>query len=76
MSASNPRVAIIGVWLESNRFAQIRAREAGEENSSSFFRKGVAGDWRTVFTERDKAVFKEEAGDLLVELGYEKHQDW
>ena len=29
-----------------------------------------------MFTERDKEVFKEEAGDLLIELGYEKDVDW
>ncbi len=53
-----------------------RGRERGEEDPSSFFRKGVAGDWKNVFTERDKQVFKEEAGDLLVQLGYEKSSDW
>jgi hypothetical protein len=51
-------------------------RERGQEDSFSFFRKGVAGDWKNVFTEEDKHIFKEEAGDLLVELGYEKDGDW
>ena len=46
------------------------------EDPSSFFRKGVVGDWRNVFTERDKYVFKEEAGDLLIKLGYEEDSDW
>jgi hypothetical protein len=44
-------------------------RQRGEEDSTSFLRKGVAGDWKNVFTEDDKRVFKEEAGDLLIELG-------
>jgi hypothetical protein len=39
-------------------------------------RKGVSGDWRGAFTEGDRRIFKEEAGDLLVELGYEKDHDW
>ena len=39
-------------------------------------RKGVSGDWREVFTERDKRIFKEEAGELLVELGYEDDLGW
>lgn len=51
-------------------------RERGQEDSSSFFRKGVAGDWKNVFTEEDKSIFKQEAGDLLVELGYEKDDNW
>jgi hypothetical protein len=51
-------------------------RERGEEDTRSGVRKGVAGDWENVFTERDKEVFKREAGDLLIELGYEEHGSW
>ena len=51
-------------------------RQRGEEDSTSFFRKGVAGDWRRVFTEEDRKIFKEEAGELLIELGYEKDYSW
>ena len=50
------------------RLSKGRAR--GEEDPSSFFRKGVAGDWREAFTERDRRVFQVEAGDLLKKLGY------
>jgi hypothetical protein len=50
------------------RLSKGRAR--GEEDPSSFFRKGVAGDWRGAFIERDRRVFEEEAGNLLVALGY------
>ncbi len=53
-----------------------KGRERGQEDATSFFRKGVAGDWREAFTERDRRVFKEEAGDVLVRLGYEKDGDW
>jgi sulfotransferase family protein len=51
-------------------------RERGEEDSSSFFRKGIVGDWKNVFTEQDKLVFKEEAGELITKLGYEKDDTW
>lgn len=47
-----------------------KGRTRGEEDPSSFFRKGVAGDWRDAFTERDRRVFEEEAGELLEKLGY------
>lgn len=50
-------------------------RKRGVE-AASFFRKGVAGDWKNVFTERDKQDFKAVAGDLLIELGYEEDSDW
>jgi hypothetical protein len=53
-----------------------KGRKRGREDATSFFRKGVAGDWREVFTERDKHIFKQEAGDLLVKLGYEEDHDW
>ena len=47
-----------------------KGRTRGEEDPSSFFRKGVAGDWREAFTGRDRRVFEEEAGGLLEKLGY------
>lgn len=53
-----------------------KGREQGQEDSASFVRKGVAGDWRSVFTERDKEIFKEVAGDVLIETGYEKDKSW
>jgi GT2 family glycosyltransferase len=62
--------------IEANRFERMAGRVQGDESSDSFFRKGVSGDWREVFTERDKRVFKGEAGELLIELGYEKDLDW
>lgn len=48
-----------------------RGRKPGEEDTTSFFRKGIAGDWKNAFTERDREIFDEEAGALLERLGYE-----
>jgi hypothetical protein len=63
--------------IEANTFDRWSSgRSRGEEESASFYRKGVVGDWRNVFTEEDKAIFKEAAGDTLVKLGYEKNKDW
>jgi hypothetical protein len=53
-----------------------RGRQRGQEDPSSFYRKGVAGDWRNYFTEEDRRVFKEEAGELLIQLDYEEDLDW
>ena len=53
-----------------------RGRERGEEDPSSFYRKGVAGDWKRLFNERDRQVYKEEAGELLIRLGYENDGGW
>ena len=43
---------------------------------SGTFRKGQPGNWREHFSEANKAFFKENAGDLLIRLGYEKDHDW
>jgi hypothetical protein len=63
--------------VEANRFERWSGgRKPGQEESSSFYRKGEAGDWRNAFTERDKDVFKRAAGKTLVELGYEMDENW
>jgi hypothetical protein len=62
--------------VEATSFERMARRRRGEEESSSFYRKGVAGDWKNVFTAEDKRIFKEVAGDLLIELGYERDNDW
>jgi glycosyltransferase involved in cell wall biosynthesis len=56
--------------VEENSFERLAQRPKGSEDSGSFFRKGVAGDWRSVFTERDRAVYEEVAGETLLKMGY------
>ncbi len=67
---------VIEAVVEENSFEKVSGRPRGQESSSNFLRKGISGDWVEVFTKGDKRVFKEEAGDLLVELGYEKNSNW
>jgi len=50
--------------------------EAIQPKKSHTFRSGKTGDWREHFTEENKKLFKDVAGDLLVQLGYEKNNDW
>lgn len=57
--------------IRASSFEKASNRRQGEEDSGSFFRKGVAGDWRGVFTERDREIYKELAGNQLAEMGYE-----
>ena len=71
--ASGPTVRRCVRAASFERLAGGRSR--GQE-AASFFRKGVAGDWKNVFTERNKQDFKAAAGDLLIELGYEEDGDW
>lgn len=51
-------------------------RAAGQEDTSSHFRKGITGDWQNYFNARHKQCFKELAGDWLVKLGYEDDSSW
>lgn len=44
--------------------------------SASTFRKGLIGDWKNHFTPEHVEAFKDEAGDWLVEMGYEDDADW
>ncbi len=58
------------------RFEKLAGGRKRGQEAVSFFRKGIAGDWKNVFTEKDKRDFKAVAGDLLIELGYEKNGGW
>lgn len=46
------------------------------EDIASFLPKGQAGNWQRLFTERDKSLFKEIAGEMLVRWGYESDLNW
>jgi hypothetical protein len=50
--------------------------EAIAPRKSGTFRKGKPGNWREHFSEANKALFKETAGDLLIRLGYERDDGW
>jgi hypothetical protein len=45
-------------------------RERGFQDHRSFWRKGIVGDWKNVFDEKNIATFRDIAGELLDELGY------
>ncbi len=57
-------------------FVVRTGREPGTEDNLSFFRKGLAGDWRNYFTRAAAEVFRRFAGDALVALDYEPDDSW
>jgi len=50
--------------------------EAIQPKKSHTFRSGKTGGWKEYFNEEHKKLFNEVAGDLLVQLGYEKNNNW
>lgn len=46
------------------------------EDIASFLPKGQAGNWQRLFTARDRTIFKEIAGEMLVRWKYEKDLNW
>ncbi|MCZ7574930.1 MAG: sulfotransferase domain-containing protein [Ardenticatenaceae bacterium] len=62
--------------VEQNSFEYATKRKPGQEDTSSHKRKGIIGDWRNVFQSSRIDAFKRLAGDLLVEVGYEKDLNW
>ncbi|MEM1217739.1 MAG: sulfotransferase domain-containing protein [Bacteroidota bacterium] len=66
---ASPR--ILRAIIEKTTFAQQRT-----QGNQSFFRKGKSGDWVQYFKPRDKALFKQIAGQTLIDLGYTEDADW
>ncbi|MCA0987860.1 sulfotransferase domain-containing protein [Guptibacillus algicola] len=66
--------------LESNsnlintRVEQMQANV--DPKKSATFRKGQAGNWKQEFDKEVKEAFKAVGGDLLIQLGYEKDNEW
>jgi hypothetical protein len=57
-------------------FENQTKRKKGQEDTKSFLRKGISGDWKNYFEQAERARFKELNGSLLEELGYETSEDW
>ena len=60
--------------MSSNPDEEWQAQRNG--GISSFLPKGQAGNWARLFTARDKTIFKEVAGEMLVKWKYEKDLNW
>jgi len=64
----------IKIEMSSNPDEEWQAER--NEGIASFLPKGQAGNWQRLFTEKDKSVFKDIAGEMLVKWGYEKDLNW
>lgn len=68
---------VLGRVVASQSFEALAGgRQRGEQSSESFFRKGVAGDWRNHFPPAVRELYKHLIGAFLVEVGYEQDLAW
>jgi hypothetical protein len=57
--------------VERNRFERVAGRKRGEEDVTRFLRKGVAGEWKEVFSTDQKKQFAKIGEDVIQQLRYE-----
>ncbi|MGQ7793102.1 sulfotransferase family protein [Faunimonas sp. B44] len=60
----------ISACLSAADFERLSGRPRGEEDRTSFFRKGIAGDWRSLMDDRLAVEYVRRTGGLMSELGY------
>lgn len=64
--------AAAGACLNAASFENLSGgRVPGQEDRSSFFRRGVAGDWRSWLSPSQVEAFESRAREFLLKLGYE-----
>lgn len=69
--------AVVTACVEAHTFEkQTKGRKPGEADPTHTTRKGIVGDWKNYFSEANRALFKDLAGDVLIDLGYEADNDW
>jgi hypothetical protein len=65
----------VGEIVERTRFEVFSGgRPAGVESRTSFYRKGVTGDWPNVLTDEALQVVEAECGETMLWAGYEPAQ--
>jgi len=70
---------VVADMVRRSSFRFVTGRSTGQEQQRSFYRKGVAGDWRDALSADERRAFGELAGEMLVRLGYERSAhaaDW
>ncbi len=71
-----PAHVLLGIAYD-RRFSKISGgRKEGSEDTKSHYRKGQTGDWKNHFYPELKDIFKKRYSSLLIELGYEKDENW
>lgn len=76
LTGQAPNEAELQRVVEKYSFKALTGRKSGEEKANAFLRKGIAGDWRNVFSREAAEKFNRHAGAQLIRLGYEADDRW
>ena len=57
--------------IEKNSFHKITGRKRGKSDDTKFIRKGVSGEWKTIFSEEQKFLFSKIGEDVIANLEYQ-----
>ena len=57
--------------IKKQSFERKAKRKRGQENTKSFLRKGISGEWQEVFTEDQKRMAAEQGKEVLHRLAYD-----
>lgn len=71
-----PREVLVEVASRHSFASLSGGRSPGQEDPTSHYRKGVAGDWKSHFTPAVTDRFKALFNDVLLQSGYESVEDW
>ncbi|MBA4419971.1 MAG: hypothetical protein C0391_02375 [Anaerolinea sp.] len=66
--------AALQAELTANPDKEWQQEKSGD--LAQYIPKGQQGNWQNMFTDADRAIFKQVAGDLLIQWGYEKDLNW
>ena len=69
--------ATVAACVKASSFeSKSGGRKRGEHDAGSFVRKGIAGDWKQYFGDREREIFNKRAGQMLIDEGYEASMEW
>lgn len=57
--------------VEKHSFKNVTGRSSGESDDSKFVRKGIAGEWKSLYSAEQKIAFMKIGEDVIKALGYE-----
>ena len=61
----------IDTIIDINSFDKITGRKRGKSDNTKFVRKGISGEWKTIFSKNQKLLFSKVGEDVIEKLGYQ-----